>query len=339
MSLNEFRTQLNKRLVHFLWRQWAQLGLASASVETRDEWVIDPEALLLLSAHFGRFDARLFDEIMDWLVKNAAFMNMPRLKSLMKRFGFKEGAVVAAMTDVVTRHNSRLTWRLPVLSRVEADRNLFLFLDGNPLPDFWDPDEIFLRHGYRRGRVELRGLSSRFNAVMPECSLLRLRSLFGVTARAEIVLYLLTHEDGHPSGIARETGYSQKNVQDTLVDMTASSVIHGKQLMTREKYYFMLATDRAPFLPITDKPPRWITWPPLFLGLQRLAEELSELAVKSVSDRLLASELRRIAEEVRPLFEASGFGGALASVFERDIQQFQSHFMGCVEKLLAEIDK
>ena len=80
MSLNEFNLNLRKYLVHFLWRQWAQLGVAYASVEKEDWWIIDPEALWLFSATFARYDARLFDEILDWILKNAAFINIPRLK-------------------------------------------------------------------------------------------------------------------------------------------------------------------------------------------------------------------------------------------------------------------
>ncbi len=64
-SLRDFSAEFVKRVVHFLWRQWGQIGLASASVEPRDGWIVDPEALLLLSATFARHDPRLFDEIMQ----------------------------------------------------------------------------------------------------------------------------------------------------------------------------------------------------------------------------------------------------------------------------------
>ena len=72
MLLKDFNSELRNRMHAFLWRQWGQLGLASASVESKDEWVIDPEALLLLTGTLGRWDPRLFDEVIVWILKNAS---------------------------------------------------------------------------------------------------------------------------------------------------------------------------------------------------------------------------------------------------------------------------
>ena len=93
---NEFSKEIRARILHFLWRQWAQLGLASAQVEQRDNWIVDPEALILATCEFGRYDARLFDEMLDWLLINANFVNIPRAKSLKKRFAkFSSGELAA----------------------------------------------------------------------------------------------------------------------------------------------------------------------------------------------------------------------------------------------------
>ena len=248
MSLNEFNLNLRKYLVHFLWRQWAQLGVASASVEKEDGWIIDPEALWLFSATFARYDARLFDEILDWILKNAAFINIPRLKSLTRRFGFDEMNVVAAMAAVVRQKNSRLNWRFSIAEKTGDATPLFLDVSEEPLPDFGTYDDTFLRFGFKRGKVVFRGLSRQFNADMSACALLRLRAFFGINARAETVLYLLTHDMAHPSHIARETGFSQKNVQDTLVDMSGSGLVHPAKLEGRMKMYFMKKDHKTPFL-------------------------------------------------------------------------------------------
>ena len=54
MLLPEFNLQLKELLVEFLWRQWIQLGVhASSSLEDRDGWIIDPEALWLFTANIG----------------------------------------------------------------------------------------------------------------------------------------------------------------------------------------------------------------------------------------------------------------------------------------------
>jgi hypothetical protein len=311
MSLNEFNANLKKYLVHFLWRQWAQLGLAAASVEKKDGWIIDPEALWLFSATFARYDARLFDEILDWISKNAAFINIPRLKSLARRFGFDEMNVVAAMAAEVSQKKSRLNWRFSKTEKKGDATPLFLDMSEEPLPDFGPCDDTFLQFGFKRGKVELRGLSRQFNAVMPECALLRLRALFGITARAETVLYLLTHDMAHPSHIARETGFSQKNVQDTLVDMSASGLVHPAKLKGRMKMYFMKKEHRAPFLYQSESSPQWITWSPVFRGLQILSKGVSKISSQPMSELLKAAELRRLFGEVQSKFEQAGFAGLL----------------------------
>jgi hypothetical protein len=285
------------------------VGLASVSVEPRDAWIVDPEALLLLSATFARHDPRLFDEIMDWLLKNAAFVNIPRLKSLLRHFGFSGQRVIAAIAARVMQSDRRLNWRIPGQRIQEEAVVLFLNDDGTPLPDFGTPDSGFLGFGFKRGRVELRGLSRRFNPVMPECALLRLRALFGTSARADVMLYLLTHDVAHPSGIARETGFSQKNIQDTLVDMAASMIVKTVQFEGRMKHYFVLKEDRSLFLyhpDVSGLLPRWVTWPPVFRALEILLSEMRRLESQQLSDLLLASELRRLMERIRPLANQAG---------------------------------
>ena len=338
-SLQGFSASLAERVNWFLWRQWSQLGVASASAERRDGWALDPEALLLLSATFARCDPRLFDEIMDWLARNASFMNVPRLKSVTRRFGFQGQRVIGAMAAIVSAQNTRLNWRFPEPTRDGVAHPLFMRTDGTPLPEYGEPDPTFLRFGFSRGRVEVRGLSSRFDPLMPECALLRLRALFGISARAEILLYLLTHESGHPSGIARETGFSQKNVQDTLVDMTASGFVRSVRLEGRKKSYLIPEADRARFLGNQERPPRWVTWPPLLRGMELLWAEMREIETRATSDLLLASELRRLADRLRPLAEQGGHvaslsdpaahpGTAYADVFHEEVEYWLSLVLG-----------
>jgi len=65
ISLTDTKHKLTEQMLQFLWRQWSALGVAGEP-EIVDHWVIDPEALLLVSSEFARYDSRLFDEILDW---------------------------------------------------------------------------------------------------------------------------------------------------------------------------------------------------------------------------------------------------------------------------------
>lgn len=48
---------------------------------------------------------------------------------------------------------------------------------------------------------------------------LKCRAFFGVSIRADVFAYLVAHGPGTASGVARELGYSQRRVQETLAEM------------------------------------------------------------------------------------------------------------------------
>lgn len=71
MSISKIKEELQDRLASFLWAQWAQMGIL-ASAERSDRWAADPEALLLLTFEVAREEPRLFEEVLDWPVKERA---------------------------------------------------------------------------------------------------------------------------------------------------------------------------------------------------------------------------------------------------------------------------
>lgn len=300
MLLPTFNQELKKLLIEFLWRQWIQLGVqASVSLEDHDGWIIDPEALWLFTAGIGREDPRLFDLSIDWLVENAAFVNLPRLKSLQRQYEFESKHAVAAMAATVRTQNKRLKWQFPNLERPAAPTPLFNEL----IPEATSTDPVFQEFGLLRGPLEIRNLARRFNYTFAECALLRLRAMVGLNARSEIYAYLCTHPDGHPSGIARETGYSQKNIQDTITDMSAAHIVISAQLIGRKKIYLINPHDQGNLLYNNQNPPDWITWPPLFRALEILFLQCRELEQKNTSELFLSGKLRELANKLQPLLE------------------------------------
>ena len=226
--LKEYRDRLRLTLLQWLWREWTTLGVAGASVvETRN--VIDPETLLLFTGTVGRWDPRLFDEVMDWLTVNGRLLNGPRLKRLLREYQFSSGQVIATVCSVLPAKGCRLDWKMePAASGTEEA--LFYGADGHPLPDYGTRDPDFLAQGFRRGRLELRHYSKPPDPARSACLWLALRSLLGINCRVEIVVYLLTRSCGYPSQIARDTGYAQRNIQDVMVELAAS----GQLRVTRK---------------------------------------------------------------------------------------------------------
>ncbi len=87
ISLGEFKSAVLENLLELLWRQWSALGVSGSS-RTQEKSVVDPEALLLLTLTVARYDVRLFDEVLEWVDVNGVFLNVHRLKNLLKQYDF-----------------------------------------------------------------------------------------------------------------------------------------------------------------------------------------------------------------------------------------------------------
>src|SRR5450759_709981 len=95
-SLRIFKDEFQSLLLNFLWRQWSALGVAGQA-SGEDVWIIDPEALLLLTCTMGRHEPRLFDEVLDWLGENGRFINIMRLKRILSTEKFAGERTLAAV--------------------------------------------------------------------------------------------------------------------------------------------------------------------------------------------------------------------------------------------------
>jgi len=286
-------------ILNFLWRQWSALGVAG-DARTSDSWFIDPEALLLFTTTQARFDPRLFDEMLDWLWGNAHSINVQRLKNLQNGVALGHPRIVAAIASWLSKRSSLNKWAL--LAQREdpgLPEPLFIQKDLKPFPMFGAEDETFLHYRWRRNPIKRRELSQPPNPHQSATLLSKLRALFGVTARCEVLLWLLTHESGRPADIARATSWFPKTVENTLNEMAASGLIRSAR-NGREKHYWIKHEEWG-FLRSWTKPdgfPQWIEWPRLFSALERIMFQLSRADLSPI---LLASELRRVMEDLVPV--------------------------------------
>jgi len=277
-------------LLRFLWREWTALGVAGQErVALRH--VIDPEALLLFTCSLGRYDQRLFDEVLDWLARNGRFLNVQRMRNMLRQEGFHGGDVVSAVADWMSQRDSSVKWRTLAGAKMQADkpRALFSLPDGCPLPQPADNDPTFLKHGLVRGAVTLRGYSQVFPADSAPCRLLGMRALFGVNARCDILTYLAIHGASHPREIARELYYSQKAVHDAMTDMACSSVVHSSR-GTRERT-FRIASNALPFLTGPRETARWVNWPILLTAAETVWEMTETLLARNLDPLVEASQI------------------------------------------------
>lgn len=334
-SLTEFRERFRELLLNFLWRQWSALGVAGHS-RSEDPWIIDPEALLLFTCTLGRHEPRLFDEVIDWLQANGPFINILRLKRILRTEKFAGGRVLATVAGLMSKGAEVLKWKTLAESAEPANspEALFFAKNGQTLPIVGDPDPHFARYGLKRGPLRLRGYSQTFRPTERTNLLLQLRALFGINVRCEIVLYLLAHEAAHPSKIARDAYYFVRAVQNTLVEMSHSGIVQLRSA-GREKHYWLKTEHWATLLNRDEQFPKWVTWPPLFSALERIWLKLNDPKLMTLDPLLQSSEVRQLMIEVRPSIERAGFDRALSDDRQYLGEEYLRMFLPDITELLG----
>jgi hypothetical protein len=333
--LTGFRDRYLDLLLNFLWREWSAIGVSGYG-ERKDNWVIDPEALLLFSCTIARHEARLFDEIINWLSKNGHYINILRLKTILNRENFSSRKILAPLAEHIAEKNY-IKWKRLIESAETPDTKepLFFFKNGTYMEGFGNKyDDIFYKYGFIRGKVEIRHHTQQIKTAFLPGILLKLRAFFGRTARCEIVAYLLTHESGHPSNIAREVYYAQKTVQDILVEMEQSGFVFVRPV-GKEKHYWIKKEKWQELFMLEIGHLKWINWPQIFIALEKIWLKINEPEFLNLTPLLQSSELRQIMHELRPKIESAGFAASLSDDSIYPGESYTGIFLDDMEKILG----
>jgi hypothetical protein len=295
--LKKFKEEFSSILLHWLWQRWCALGVFG-NVEPVKGQIIDPEALILLTSSIGRCDPRLFDEMMDWLSINWELVNVSRLNFMLRRYSWQGNNALGALANWMIQDKGKKTKWFSLVGKGNQHKELvpfFLDRNGKTMPVFGKPDPAFAEQGFFRGTVTLRKKTQPFIPENSSSLLLSLRSFFGTNVRAEIVAYLLTHPGGgHPSGIARETGYYQKTVHQALVSMSKSKLVECRNT-GREKIYRIDPRLSDSFLCNIKAKPIWIQFPPICSLFEGIWSKIHEQGFMELSQAMQSIELRDIA--------------------------------------------
>lgn len=338
-SPKNFKTTLLQSLLDLLWHQWTTLGVAGHG--GHEPRVIDPDALLLATCVFGRYEPRLFDEMLDWLDVNGWCINVQRVRSLLKKYRFGCERVIACVGALQAKGAATVKWRRLSLSvepaKPGADLEpLFYLPDGRPQPMFGRSEPQFSGYGMHRGSLELRHLTQPTNPELTANLFFRLRALFGVNARADILVYLLTHDDGHPPEIARQTGYFPKTVQMTLAEMACSGNVHPAR-KGREKHYRLEPADWSLLRAkagATAVWPEWVAWPQFYAAMTGIWGLLQNQELSKASPALQAAEWQKEMSHLQPLMAESKPGAVMKDLHRLTganyLQAVQEDLMRCL---------
>lgn len=234
-----------------LWSQWAEFGLSGWERHHQDV-ALDLEALIIGTARLGHRDTRLRTEALDWCVSYGRLASAIRLKRLTDQADpIVQGAVREFSATV--NANSHLRWPGA----------------GSPV------------------RFVATGRSAAPSLERPALIQLRLRSLWGVSARAEVLRVMLREVDRFMgiSEIATSAAYGKDAVAEALESLQLGGMLNSAT--SANQRVFRLRNRQALEDVVGRQPagaPDWPTVLPIMAGILEATDVVETSAIARAAD-------------------------------------------------------
>lgn len=201
-------SQLNDDLAELAWSLWTELGVAG-TFRRHKHCLISLEELIILTAVIAEYDPRLRDEALDWCSRYHHFVSVSRLKTLVKSFG---EAIFDSFSIFASTLNANAPSNWPIFSEVSPLK--FIPSRKSVLPSLDAPALLQLR----------------------------LRSFFGVGARADLFIYFLTEANsGFTASDAVDIGYGKRSLAELLDSLVLSGFLTSTITRNQKKYGLLKA--------------------------------------------------------------------------------------------------
>ena len=312
MSLKDCRLRLLNRMLDLVWSQWTTLGIPG-NARLAEKWVLDPEALVLFTCTIGRYEPRIFDSMLEWLSFNQRLLNIQRLKTINRRGNFAGKQLLAAIAHLLMKPASRSKWEKlseDIFIDSAKPEQLFKLKDGSPHPQLGDSDDAFHKAGYIRQEFRQRQAVVQFKPDISANLILKLRALFGLNSRCEVISYLLTHREANPTEIAAVTGYSSKTIYNAISDMYMSGKLN-KRISGKESLYSFGDNSWEEFLCPAGRTADWMDWPKAFRALEIIWMALDNHSLEKESIHTADSELKLAIHKVLPQLQQTALSTAV----------------------------
>lgn len=185
---------------------------------------MDPEPLIIHTAGLGDEDPRLRDEVTDWCIKCWGYVSGVRLRNMLRDQSEDLQEKFGEFSATVNAH-AYVKW----------------------------PGATQARPYRPTGRSNLPSLE---DAAMVA---LRLRAIFGVGARTEILRHLLRDRGSHSvATLSGGTGYAKRNVAEECESLERSGVLAVTTVANRFYYSLDRRAELIDF--VGDQPEVWPSW-------------------------------------------------------------------------------
>lgn len=277
------------------WGAWSELGV-SGWTQTHANWAVDPEPLIVFTAFLGDDDPRLRDEATDWCIQNWRYVSKSRLKAIIRDVPEADRPAVGEFTATVGAHTG-IAWPAASEPRpyVPTSRSTLPSLDRASL--VW----------------------------------IRLRAMFGVGARTEVIRHFLAQPDRRPglTEIAQATSYTKRNIAEACDQLARAGVLTSRRTGNRLSYALARRAELEAF--VGDLPGVRPDWGPVLRVTHELVQ-LERQAATSTGRTLpvkVRSTLDRIDHDLRDLRVAPVAGNVSGDALWPAVQALGASTLGC----------
>jgi predicted transcriptional regulator len=268
MQIASSSATIREHVLELVWSLWAELGVSSWT-RRHELWAVDPEPLILFTAYLSETDRRLRDEAIDWCIRYGEYVSATRLRNLLKDQPAEAKSAFEDFAAVVNAHSAQ-NWP----STAEAPR-------------------------YQPSR---RSSLSSFEA--PALIVLRLRALFGVAARADI-LRVIASEPARAftaSELVPEVNYTKRNIDNTLETLKLAGLLEVRAVRNQHQYRLTDARRLLGF--IGQRPQHFPRWTPMFGFLTAILSAAPR--IQELGPAVQMVEASRLFRQIAPFVEESG---------------------------------
>ncbi len=260
--------KIDQILIDLAWSLWTELGVAGVK-RRHKQCLIDLEELIILTAVIARVDPRLRDEALDWCSRYHHFVSISRLRMLVKDFG---QAVIEPFSLFASTMNSVSQANWPVFSSV--------------LPLKFKPS----------------GKSKQPRCELPALLFLRIRALFGVGARADLITFFLTQKrNDFTASDTTEIGYSKRSLADLLDNFVQSGFFEMFMIRNQKNYRFIKRDQMTKIVgQIPEEVPPWRDILQVVLSLRNCIEQ-NERKATGVRMNEIRNHLKKMEDKLRKL--------------------------------------
>lgn len=263
-------SELREAVVETLWSQWHELGVAAVVPRRHADDAVDPEALIAFTATHAELDARLRDESIDWVLRYGTYVSRARLKNVLDDWGLKDDPAFREYAATVNAHGG----------------------------DRWPGA------GAKPLAFRSRSRSLLENLERPALVSLRIRAIFGVGARAELIRAFLARPDipMTAADLAADTSYGKRNVLNELEPLHFAGLVNSVRIINADRFS-LAKTDQLRAL-VAPIPPRFSRWTATF-GVLHLLVGLARASAKR-SDLQNAVDAVRFLDDHAPMLASAG---------------------------------